>query len=336
MLNLSLAPVLINAGIGVHYIGSSGMEKELVAANDGIKYHTVLSGKLRRYISFDNLLDVVKVGLSIIQCVFILIRLRPVGVFSKGGYVAVPVCLAAWILRIPVVSHESDLTPGLATKIISKFSKLILTTFEETSQYLRGRRTQWVGSPLRESLKYGDKESGLMFTGFQGAKPVLLIVGGSLGAQRINDVVLKGADDILAKFDVVHLTGKGKKIFSVNPNGYIAYEYLDSELKDIIAMSDFVVSRAGANSIFEFLQLGKPMLLIPLEIGSRGDQVENAEVFIKRGWATVLNEKDLTLKSFLLALEDLQEKAEEITAAQKNRPTFYSVEQCWTLIQNEF
>jgi UDP-N-acetylglucosamine--N-acetylmuramyl-(pentapeptide) pyrophosphoryl-undecaprenol N-acetylglucosamine transferase len=219
--------------------------------------------------------------------------------------VAVPVAWAAWLLRIPVVSHESDVTPGLANRLIAPLARKLLYTFPETGKYVKGD-SEHVGTPVRAELLAGSRERGLALTGFAKDErlPTYLVTGGSQGAQRLNDALLAVLPGLVGHARVIHLTGKGKAIPFTHAH-YKAFEYVQDELKDLFAVTDFVVSRAGANSLFEFLALRKPMLLVPLELGSRGDQVINAEAFARSGWAHVLREKDLTKETFGAALERL-------------------------------
>ncbi len=313
--HFALLPGLRARGWNVFYVGSNGLEKPLVEAQ-GIEFFAVSSGKLRRYMSVDNVVDAFKVLLGCLQAFFLLLRRRPDAVFSKGGFVSVPVAAAAWALRIPVISHESDLTPGLATRIIAKVAKRILFTFPETQRHLPGTALH-VGSPVRAELFLGDRERGLRFAGFDPDEvlPTWLVMGGSLGAQRINENLKEILPGLMQRARVIHITGAGKGIGFKHPR-YKAFEFVGAELKDVFAAIDFVVSRAGANSIFEFLALKKPMLLIPLEQGSRGDQVINAAAFAASGWAHVLKEAQLRPDTFKAALEKLMAAADGMRAAQ--------------------
>ena len=244
-------------------------------------------------------------------------RNRPHVIFSKGGYVSVPVALAGWILRIPIVSHESDLTPGLATRIIKRFASTILYTFPETKVHLEGTHNDMVGLPVREDLLSGDRSRGFQLCGFDESdrRPCVLIMGGSLGSLKINESVTGAQKEILKEYRIIHLTGKGKQ-GAQKMDGYCAFEFASDSLCDLFAIADLVVGRAGANSIFEFLTLKKPMLLIPLEAGSRGDQVQNAESFEKRGWARVLNERDLNPKALLDSINQTWKMRDQITSHQ--------------------
>lgn len=315
MPNFALAPDLVAAGFEIHYIGSSGIERELVA-RFGIPFHEISSGKLRRYFSLENFLDIFKVILGVFQAFVVLAKLRPAVVFSKGGFVAVPVAVAARVLGIPVISHESDYTPGLANRIIGKFAKKLLYSFPETAKYIPVDKGLCVPSPIRRELFTGSRAEGLNLCGFSGSVPVILVMGGSLGAQRLNDALLASLPKLVERYQIVHLTGKGKGIPFAHSR-YRGFEFLGDELRHVFAMTDITICRAGANSIFEMLALKIPMLLVPLEAGSRGDQVLNANSFASRGWATVLREKDMTPDSLYTAVNDLMASREAMKTAQK-------------------
>ena len=277
----------------IYYIGTAGIEKQIMQKYPSIEYKTIRAGKLRRYFDFQNFLDVFNIGIGFIQSFFYLLAIRPKLVFSKGGFVSVPVSYAAKLQGIPVVTHESDVTPGLANKLLKPVVSKYYYAFEETGKYLPKDKSKRVGIPIRENLHKGSKEKGLSMCGFSNDKPVILVMGGSLGAQRINEALEKSLDKLLEKFQIIHLTGKGKSL-GIDRKGYKSFEFIQDGLEDIFACCDMVVSRAGANSLFEFLDLKKPMLLIPLEIGSRGDQLLNANSFKKQGWAEILREDDLS------------------------------------------
>ena len=306
MPHIALLPPFAREGWQLFYIGSGGIEQEIMAGT-GIPFRTIQAGKLRRYFSWQNFIDIFRVVIGFVQAAGYLAAIRPALVFSKGGFVSVPVCLAARVLRIPVVSHESDLTPGLANRIIGRFARLILYAFPQTGSYLGNTPSRLVGLPVRDSLLRGNAARGRAFCGFPAneQRPVYLVMGGSLGAQKINEALAGILPDLVRDRGVIHITGKGKGIAFEHP-WYRAFEYVQDELPDLFAAADYVVSRAGANSIFEFLALQKPMLLIPLEAGSRGDQVHNARSFVENDWAKVLREKDLSgpaLQQAMMALE---------------------------------
>lgn len=270
------------------YIGSrAGVEKKM-AEKFGIDYKGVSCGKLRRYFSFRNFIDPFKIPVGILQARGALKKFTPDVLFSKGGFVSVPVVLAAVTLKIPIITHESDVIPGLANKIGARFAKKICLSFEESKKYLEkySEKIVFTGNPVREKLAHGSREDALKFTKLTGEKPAILVIGGSQGAVQINNLVRKTLDDLLKDFEIVHSCGKGNVDKSLERDGYTQYEYLDEQLPDIFALCDLVVSRGGANTLAEIAFLGKKAVIIPLgEDVSRGDQVKNAEVFAKKyGW----------------------------------------------------
>ena len=278
----------------ITYIGSdSGLEERLVAPL-GVGYFGVRPGKLRRYWSFDNLVDAFRVPLSILQVFGILGRIEPDVVFSKGGFVAFPVVAAAWLRRIPVVAHESDLSPGLANRLTLPFIASLCVNFDATR--VNARRVIHTGTPVRESLVRGDRERGLTATGFSGERPILAVVGGSLGAERLNLIVREALSALTQAFDVLHVCGAGKvDPFYLGTAGYEQRDFVGKEWGDILAAADLVVSRSGANSLHELLILRKPNLLVPLPASaSRGDQIENAAYAETAGFSMVVAEADLT------------------------------------------
>lgn len=309
MPNLALAPRLGEQGWTLHYIGSaSGPERALVE-EAGIPFHAVATGKLRRYFSWRNFTDPARVLAGAFQAYSLLGRLKPAVVFSKGGFVTVPVVYAARLRGIPVVLHESDLTPGLANRLCLRLCQRICVSFPETRDHLppaaRGKSVV-TGSPIRPALFKGEKSKGLSFLGFTQEKPVLLVMGGSLGAKAVNETLRANLDWILQTRQVVHLCGKGWLSPEADAPGYRQFEFLGAELPDVMAAADLVVSRAGANSLFELLALRKPMLLIPLPgHASRGDQILNAASFASRGLARVLRQEALTRDTLREALEKL-------------------------------
>ncbi|MCR5734951.1 MAG: undecaprenyldiphospho-muramoylpentapeptide beta-N-acetylglucosaminyltransferase [Lachnospiraceae bacterium] len=294
--NIALLPSLQKNGFNIEYIGSkNGIEESLIKDYD-IPYYGISSGKLRRYFSLKNFTDPFRVIKGFFEADRLIKKIKPDIVFSKGGYVAVPVVRAAKRNRIPVIIHESDMTPGLANKLCFSAAKKICCNFPETMLHLPKKKAVLSGLPIREELKVGNRKRALEFTGLKGNKPVILVIGGSLGALTVNLAIRSILDKLLNDFDIIHLCGKGKIDESLtNKQGYRQYEYIKDELKDLFALSDIVVSRAGANAICELLALKKPNLLIPLPEGSsRGDQLLNAESFEKQSYSLVLREDDLT------------------------------------------
>ncbi|MEA5083988.1 MAG: undecaprenyldiphospho-muramoylpentapeptide beta-N-acetylglucosaminyltransferase [Lachnospiraceae bacterium] len=305
--NLALIPVLLKEGWNIKYIGTqNGIEKELVE-RENIDYYAVSSGKLRRYLSKENLTDVFKVIKGVKEATALIKKIKPDVVFSKGGFVAVPVVLGAKLNGVPVIAHESDITPGLANKIAMPFAKSVCTTFPETVRYIKGEKGINTGTPIRRELFSGEREKGLAICGFSGKKPVIMMMGGSLGAVKINNCLRGALNEILKEFDLVHICGKGNVDKNLmNLQGYRQFEYVSKELPHIFALVDIVVSRAGSNSISEFLALKKPSLLIPLSAkASRGDQILNAESFEKQGFSMVLDEDKMNEKVLIQAIYSL-------------------------------
>ncbi|MDR2728626.1 MAG: undecaprenyldiphospho-muramoylpentapeptide beta-N-acetylglucosaminyltransferase [Chitinispirillales bacterium] len=292
--NIALIPGLKNMGFHIDYVGTSkGMERELIAKT-GIPYHCISAGKLRRYFDLENFTDLFKIGIGFLQSLLLMIKIRPAVVFSKGGFVACPVVWAAWVFRVPVIIHESDITPGLANKLCLPFAKKICFSFPETQPHLPIAKRVMTGLPVREELFNGSALYGREFCGFDNEKPVILVMGGSLGSQAINAAVRGSLDNLLNDFNICHLCGKGGKAPG-SKKGYCQFEYINEELPDIIAMADIVVSRAGATALFEFLSLRKPNLLIPLgSAASRGDQILNAQSFESLGYSRVLLQDNVT------------------------------------------
>lgn len=294
--NIALLPRLKELDYDIHYIGShDGIEKKLIEELH-IPYYGIASGKLRRYFDMKNFTDPFRVVKGYAQAASLLKKLKPDVVFSKGGFVAVPVVLAAKHCHIPVIIHESDMTPGLANKLAMPSASKVCCNFPETLEYLPQEKAVLTGSPIRQELRQGNKLAALKFCGFTANKPTLMIIGGSLGAANVNAAIRGILPELLKTFQIVHLCGKGKMDDSlVGTEGYVQFEYIKKELADLFALSDVVVSRAGANAICELLDLRKPALLIPLgSSASRGDQILNAESFRSQGFCEVLTEDAMT------------------------------------------
>ena len=320
--HLALLPQLHQQGWVTHYIGSrEGIERGMIRDRAEIAYHPISTGKLRRYFSWRNLSDPFRVLAGFFQAFGILGKLKPDIVFSKGGFVAVPVVAAAFLRRIPVLAHESDLSPGLANKISAVFAKKVATTFPECAVAI-GKKGVHTGTPMRQELFSGDRQQGLDFAGFDGVKPVLLMMGGSQGAAAVNQALREALPRLLPLFDILHLTGKGKLDESlVGTPGYFQAEFVDTQLTHVLAASDYILSRAGATAIGEFLALHKPMLLVPYPKGaSRGDQILNAQNYQKRGLALVLPQEQLSADSLVHSLQELMGKAGDIRIAQAAAP----------------
>ena len=304
----------------IYYMASEdGMERALVEKLD-IPYLPISSGKLRRYLSVKNFTDAFRVVKGFAQAVGYLRKVKPDLVFSKGGFVVVPVVMAAGFLKIPVVLHESDITPGLATKISLPFARAVCISFPESKQHIKHKRIHLSGTPIREVIFKGDAAKGRELCGFDESKPVLLVMGGSQGSAKLNSVVKESIEKLTKSYNVVHLCGKDKMDADLSDTrGYVQFEYLDEEMPHILAAADIVASRAGANSIFEFLALRKPNLLIPLtKEQSRGDQLENAESFKKQGFSKVLLEEDMDSLTFVMEIIDLFTHKEKYIATMDN------------------
>jgi len=292
--NIALLPSLKEAGYEIAYIGSyDGIEKKLIKDFD-IPYYGIATGKFRRYFDLKNFSDPFRIIKGYREAKKILKEMKPDVVFSKGGFVAVPVVRAAADLKIPCIIHESDMTPGLANKLCLGAAKKICCNFPETLKNVPSEKAVLTGSPIRSELTKGNKISALELCGFTANKPVIMVIGGSLGASSVNEVVREALPKLLEDFQVVHICGKDKMDnLMLNIPGYKQFEYVKAELKDLFAMTDLVISRAGANAICELLALKKPNILIPLSAGSRGDQILNAASFEEQGFSIVIKEEAL-------------------------------------------
>ncbi len=319
--NIALIPFLQEAGYEVSYIGSyNGIEKKLIQEM-GIPYYGISSGKLRRYLDIKNLTDPFRVLRGISQARKLMKELNPDIVFSKGGFVSVPVVMAADKCHIPAIIHESDMTPGLANRLCFKHTAKVCCNFPETVKLIPDQKGVLTGSPIRKELLNGDKAAGLRLCGFNTEKPVLMIIGGSLGALHVNEAIRSIIPDLLQRYQVIHICGKGKVDESFySTTGYYQFEYVNKELKDLFAAADIVVSRAGANVICELLAMKKPNLLIPLSAeASRGDQILNATSFKHQGYSAVLEEEDMNNETLLEAINKLYENREQyIDAMEKS------------------
>jgi len=334
--NIALIPALKKEGYEIHYIGSyDGMERAMIE-NLGINYIGISSGKLRRYKSVKNLTDPFRVLKGYNESVKVLKRIKPDVVFSKGGFVTVPVVFAARKCRIPAIIHESDMSPGLANKLCIPKADYVLANFPEALAKLPKNKGILSGTPIRQELFKGDREKGLKFCGFSGEKPVLLVVGGSLGALAVNEAVRKILLKLTEKFDVIHLCGKGKADDSLKEvKGYAQFEYINEEMKDIFKITDIAISRAGANAICELLALRIPNILIPLPAkASRGDQILNANSFKKQGFSEVLDEEDITEEGLLDIIYRTYDNREDYINNMKNSTQTDSIKIIMDLINN--
>ncbi|MDE6063131.1 MAG: undecaprenyldiphospho-muramoylpentapeptide beta-N-acetylglucosaminyltransferase [Lachnospiraceae bacterium] len=333
--NITLLPHLKSAGFDIYYMGSyDGIEKRLIADFD-IPYQGISTGKFRRYLDPKNFTDPFRVVKGYSEARKYLKQLKPDVVFSKGGFVSVPVVRAAASLKIPCIIHESDMTPGLANKLCIPVADKICCNFPETLQMLPKEKAVLTGSPIREELSSGNKLAGLDMCGFTANKPVIMVIGGSQGAASVNQAVRAALPMLLEDFQVVHLCGKDKvDNLLLNEKGYKQFEYLKSELKDIFAMADLVISRAGANAICELLALNKPNILIPLPSAkSRGDQLLNARSFEAQGFSIVIDEDDLSEKLLVEKVQELYCSRQSYINAMKQSPQLDSISTIMGLIK---
>ncbi len=316
--NLGVIEQLQEEGWTIAYVGSkTGIERELLHES-GIEFFAIATGKLRRYISWQNLIDPFRVLLGLFQSIWICLRWSPDVVFSKGGFVAVPVVAAAWLCRIPVIAHESDTSPGLATRLSAPFAVRICVNFEQTLDMLPKGKGQVTGSPVRRSILSGNGERAARELGLSG-KPMLLVFGGSLGASAINRSVRQVLDTLCQRFDVVHVTGPGQIDPGLQQTGYWQREFIGAGFGDVFAAADLVIARAGANTIYELLVTRTPHILIPLpRAASRGDQIENAVLFEQLEMSRVIFQENLDGDS-LLAEVDIawQKRASQIVAMEQ-------------------
>jgi len=332
--NLALLPALRARGFAVEYVGShAGIERRLVV-EAGLPYHAVQTGKLRRYASFENLIDLLRIPVGILQAALLVRRLRPSVVFSKGGFVGVPVVVGAWLNRVPVVVHESDLTPGLANRLSFPFARRICLSFRETADQLPGRNVVYTGTPVRAALRGGDRARGLARFGLDAGRRTLLVFGGSQGALAINEALRAALPSLPDDLQVLHVCGAGHLAADLEGRPrYRQYEYLDAEFGDAFACADVVVSRAGANSLAELIALRKPAVVIPLPTAaSRGDQIDNARLFADKGFGIVLDQADLTPASLLARVEQALDRASGIAAAMERAEAHDPVERIADLL----
>lgn len=305
--NIALMPKLKELGYEIQYIGTeNGIERKLIE-EEKIKYHIISSGKLRRYFDIKNFTDPFKVIKGVFEAKSIIKKEKPDIVFSKGGFVSVPVVLGAYFNKIPIIIHESDITPGLANKISMPYATKICVTFEEAMEHINKNKAVLTGSPIRNELFKGSRIKAKEFCGFEDNKPVILVTGGSLGSRIINECVRESLEGLLKNFNVIHLCGKGNLEKSLKVvEGYAQFEYIKEELSDLMQLADIVISRAGSNTIFELLALKKPNILIPLSAkASRGDQILNANSFKKSGYSKVIEEENLNALNLLEAIEEV-------------------------------
>ncbi|GAB6104446.1 undecaprenyldiphospho-muramoylpentapeptide beta-N-acetylglucosaminyltransferase [Blautia glucerasea] len=328
--NIAMIPVLREAGYKISYIGSyDGIEKKLIEELN-IPYYGISSGKLRRYFDVKNFTDPFRVLKGFHEAKKLMKQLKPDIVFSKGGFVTVPVVIAAKKCKVPAIIHESDMTPGLANKLCIPSAVKVCCNFPETVKNLPQEKAVLTGTPIRKELLSGDKEAGRRFCGFTSDKPVLMVIGGSLGAASVNNHIRSILPELLKEFQVVHLCGKDKTDESLTgTESYVQYEYIKNELADLFALSDIVISRAGANAICEISALHKPNLLIPLSANaSRGDQILNARSFERQGFSMVLEEEEITDQKLLDSIRSLysnRHSYEETMASGKQMDSIHHI-----------
>lgn len=333
--NIALIPRLSDSGYQISYIGSlEGIERKLIEELK-IPYYGIESGKLRRYFDWKNFSDPFRVLKGYGQARKLLKKLKPDLVFSKGGFVTVPVVIAAKHQHIPAVIHESDMTPGLANKLAIPAAVKVCCNFPETIEHLPAEKAMLTGSPIRQELLHGNADKGMEFCGFSTRKPVILIMGGSLGAASVNENIRKILPGLLPDFHVIHLCGKDKLDSSLeHTEGYVQFEYIKNELADLFALADLIVSRAGANAICEILALQKPNLLIPLPAkASRGDQILNARSFERQKFSMVLEEDDITEKALLSAIRELHCHRNTFIDAMKKNNSIDSITRITNLFE---
>ncbi len=326
--NLALLPRLQALGFEVRYIGrKSGIERDLMT-QAGIPYEGISAGKLRRYLDLRNVTDMALIALGFLQSLVRVGRWRPDILLSKGGFVSCPVVWAAWLYRVPIVVHESDLTPGLANKLSAPFAMRICYSFPETGEHVPQAKAVHTGIPIREALLHGDAAEGRRICGFSDAGPVVLVSGGSQGAEAINKAVRAALGELLSTYAVCHICGQGGMASELQGQpGYAQFEYVGPELGHLLAMADVVVSRAGATTLFELLALRKAGLLIPLSRkASRGDQILNARSFEKQGLSRVLAEEDLTPASLVAAVADAYHGRQAMVEAMRSADTVNGLE----------
>ncbi len=317
--NLALIPRLQKLGWDIHYIGTrQGLERGLVEPLPGVTYHAIRSGKLRRYFSLQNLTDPFRVLAGAWEAQRVIGSLKPRVVFAKGGFVSVPVAYAAWLHHVPLLLHESDLTPGLANKLCAPLAKVVCTTFPEAARAM-GEKGVCTGTPLRPELFDGTRGEGLALCGFTPERPVLMMLGGSQGAASVNAVLRKALPELLRSFQVLHVCGAGNLDAALEGTpGYKQFEYLKAEMPHAYAAADVLLSRAGSNTLSEILALRKPALLVPYPAtASRGDQIDNAKSLAQRGLARVLEQERLNPETLCEAIAALYAQRGELIAAME-------------------
>ena len=307
------------------FFGPNGLLEKKIFSASQIPMVNIYSGKLRRYWSWKNILDIIKVPIGLVQCLFYLLKYMPDAIFAKGGYASVPVVLIGWLYRIPILIHESDSIPGLANRFLSKFSRRVAVTYAEAEKYFNHPTVVLTGVPVRPDINKGEAQKARDMFNLSSDRPVIFVWGGSQGAAIINNTILRILPELLEKYQVIHQTGEKnlsevEKIaqeMNIKPgeNGYHPVAFIGEELKDILAVSDLVISRAGANSIAEIAIVGKPSILIPIKNSANNHQEKNAYTLSREGAAVMLTENNLGQHLFKKAIDDIidhEEKQKEL------------------------
>lgn len=330
--NLALLPSLMNNGWEVHYIGTENGIENSIVSKDKVTYHSIRTGKLRRYFDFRNFIDPFNVIIGIIQSYIILRKLKPSIVFAKGGFVSLPVIVSSWALGIPAITHEGDVSLGLANKLSLPFIRKICVSFEETLQYV-GRKGVYTGLPVRKEILGGNVDKGFQICDFEQDKPIILVMGGSQGSRNINRLLRESLVDILPHFNVIHICGKGNIDMTFDHRGYRQFEYLTDELPHVFAVSDITISRSGTASVFEILALKKPAIFIPLTTNaSRGEQLLNAGSFERNGLSKVLQEHEITKQRLYEEILDLYKNRDVYIGNMKKYQIPNSIDEIMKLI----
>lgn len=318
------------------YVGGKNSMEENLINKEGIDFYGIASGKLRRYKSKENFVDVFRILKGTIQSIRLMFKLKPDLVFSKGGYVSSPVVWAAFLKRVPIIVHESDMTPGLSNRLSMPFAKKVCYTFPETEKYLKGTKNIETGMPIRSEILTGDAEKGLKHCDFVKDMPVVLVVGGSLGSKTINRQVRSSLNDLLKRYQVCHICGKGGIDNSLlDLEGYKQFEYVTVNLANLLKMADVVISRAGATFIFEIVSLKKPNILIPLSLNaSRGDQILNAKAFEEAGYSQVVSEEQLEKISIYTVVDQVYENRQGYIDTMESRKTKNGTKKIVTVIKS--
>ncbi len=313
----------------IHFVGSNGMEKEILSKEKKITFHEISAAKLERKLTLKNLLIPIKLFKGVREAKKILRQIQPNVIFSKGGFVSLPTVIAGKKLGIPIISHESDLSFGLANKIILKKCDIMCCTFRETA---KNKKCVFTGQPLREKVLKGSKLKILNCGDFDKSLANLLVIGGSLGAKFINEKVWENLDELTKKFNIVHIAGK-QASQEIKHKNYLQVSYADN-IGDYYAFADFAISRAGSGVINELLANKIPSLLIPLSKAcSRGDQIQNAKLFSKLGIADMLEEEGFDKKKFFLKLDNLIKNSQKFENNMKNTQNFNSCDKIIEIIK---